>query len=207
MNKCPLCKNMGKEFYQDSYFLCENCNGIFLNPTRYLSPKDEKKRYETHLNDVNDKRYQNFVMPLVSHVLANYNSTDLGLDFGAGTEPVVSKLLSDKGYLIKQYDPFFANDENILKYQYDYIVSSEVVEHFHNPDLEFVKLRSLLRKGGELICKTHIYNPDIKFSNWYYKNDLTHVFIYQKETIEYIANHFAMRITRLDDRIFVLQVI
>ena len=30
---------------------------------------------------------------------------------------------------------------------------------------------------------THLYIKEIDFAKWYYKNDITHVFIYQRETL------------------------
>ena len=65
-----------------------------------------------------------------------------------------------------------------------------MIEHFYTPIKEFALLKNLLLKGGILYCMTDIYNQDIDFSSWYYKNDPTHVFIYQKNTINWIKNEF-----------------
>ena len=37
---------------------------------------------------------------------------------------------------------------------------------------------------------TLLYEPSIDFSKWFYKDDITHVFFYQKETVSFIANAF-----------------
>lgn len=149
----------------------------------YLSPNQEKERYDTHNNDVNDLGYQRFVLPIVQAVCNQYVPASVGLDFGSGPGPVVSKLLTDQGYKILQFDPFFANNPEVLKLKYDYIVACEVVEHFYDPLKEFQLLFDLLHPGGKLFCMTHIYTPDIPFKNWYYKNDKTHVFIFQHPTL------------------------
>ncbi len=198
---CPLCHNPGKTFYTDEFFLCDNCLGIFRPKRYHLSAPEEKSRYEKHNNDVNDIRYQQFVSPITSAVLKECLPKDVGLDFGAGTGPVISKVLKDQGYTIKQYDPFFHNYPDLLKTEYDYIVCCEVIEHFYDPQKEFGLLKRLLKPKGILYCMTHIYSPDIPFTNWYYKKDPTHVFIYQKETFEYIKNHFDFSLVTIDKRL------
>jgi len=99
----------------------------------------------THNNDVNDSGYHKFVSPIVNAVLNDFLPEHKGLDFGAGTGPVISKLLTDRNYQIKQYDPYFFNLPELLQKKYDYIVCCEVIEHFYDPDKEFQLLKSLLK--------------------------------------------------------------
>lgn len=152
--------------------------------------RKEKLRYETHNNDVNDAGYQNFVSPITMAILENFTQDDSGLDFGAGTGPVITKVLKDNNFGIKAYDPFFHNNPKLLDKKYDYIACCEVMEHFYSPKKEFALLKNILRKGGVLYCMTDIYDQSIDFNTWYYKNDPTHVFIYQRETIIWIKNKF-----------------
>ena len=56
-----------------------------------------------------------------------------------------------------------------------------------------------------LLVMTMLYNDQIDFNKWKYRNDLTHVFIYRKETIEYIANEKKLQIDILTDRFIVLR--
>ncbi|MCL4857464.1 MAG: methyltransferase, partial [Flavobacteriales bacterium] len=56
---------------------------------------------------------------------------------------------------------------------------------------------------GKLICMTDIYNPTIDFASWYYKNDPTHVFIYQKETFEWIKTTFNFSELTIEKRLVV----
>ena len=60
------------------------------------------------------------------------------------------------------------------------------MEHLHDPLKEFALLTSLLKPQGKLYCMTHVYEPSIDFAKWYYKNDKTHVSIYQKETVHFL---------------------
>lgn len=157
-----------------------------------------------HHNDVNDPRYQKFVRPIVESVVKYCQKAHVGLDFGCGTGPVISKLLLDQGYKIEQYDPFFRDQPGLLDEKYDYIVCSEVIEHFREPAKEFKLLRALLNPGGKLFCLTERYSPEIDFDGWYYKNDPTHVFFYQDRTFEWIRDNFHFPALTIEGRLVVL---
>jgi SAM-dependent methyltransferase len=164
--------------------------GIFMDPQKIPGKKAEKKRYEEHNNDTEDKGYQNFVSPITKAILKDFEPRHKGLDFGAGTAPVISKILTDHNFQIKQYDPFFHNFPELLKTQYDYIACCEVIEHFHYPYKEFELLKHLLLPYGKIYCMTDLYDESIDFHKWYYKNDQTHVFIYHEKTIQWIQEEF-----------------
>lgn len=208
--ECPLCFSGSREFYFQKgreYFECINCKGIFLNKENFPDPVSEKERYESHNNDVEDPRYQKFVSPVVKSVIENFNPNDhVGLDFGAGTGPVITKLLSDLQFKIFAYDPFFLPYPELLQKQYNFIVCCEVIEHFQNPSSEFAKLRDMLLPGGKLFCMTHIFKTGIDFGNWYYKNDPTHVFIYQEETLHYIPENFGFQEVEIRGRLIIFSV-
>jgi SAM-dependent methyltransferase len=199
--ECPLCFCRTEKFHEDVFFLCNQCKGILRPGQKHLSYKQEKAHYETHNNDVNDPRYQQFVSPITAAILEKFTIRHKGLDFGAGTGPVVSKVLNDRGYNIRLYDPFFHNNPELLERKYDYIVCCEVIEHFHFPNKEFRLLRSMLYPDGILFCMTHLYQPEYDFSQWYYKNDPTHVFIYQRETIRWIQTNFRFRNHCVENRL------
>lgn len=201
---CPLCSGSGDIFYKFKkhlYFQCTNCSGIFMDERLRPEASEEKLRYEEHINDVENKGYQKFVSPITSAVLNNFSTTDKGLDFGAGTGPVISKLLKDKDYSLVQYDPFFHNYPELLKNKYNYIVCCEVMEHFYHPKKEFELLQGLLQSKGKLFCMTDLWNESIYFHSWYYKNDQTHVFIYHKNTIKWIQKKFDFSDSTIDGRL------
>lgn len=150
----------------------------------------EKSRYDLHQNDSADMGYREFVSPITNAVVDNHNSTDIGLDFGSGKDSAVANILTDKGFQLYEFDPFYKNEANLLDTQYDYITCCEVIEHFHQPKKEFELLHKLLKPRGRLYCMTYIYNANIDFDKWYYKNDITHTFIYQEGTLRWIAKHF-----------------
>ncbi len=201
---CPLCGSVSTIFYQNRnrfYYQCNNCCGIFVDKKLRLNQEAEMLRYKEHNNDVEDKKYQNFVSPITSAVLRDFTQRDKGLDFGAGTGPVISKVLKDYNFDIVQYDPFFHNYPDLLERKYDYIVCCEVMEHFHNPKKEFILLKKLLLENGKLYCMTDVYNEDINFHNWRYKNDQTHTFIYHKKTIHWIKEEIGFLNVTIEGRL------
>lgn len=204
---CPLCLNKALKFTEikgNVYFSCANCDGIFIDRNKLPDQNSEISRYLQHNNDVNNIGYQSFVSPIVNEILSSFNTTHKGLDFGAGTGPVISEMLKDNNYLIEQYDPFFHNNPELLQHKYDYIVSCEVIEHFHDPNREFQQLKKLLNKKGKLFCMTSVYNINIDFAKWYYKDDPTHVFFYRKQTFEYIRQHFGFSDIEINNNLIIL---
>ncbi len=181
--------------------MCLVCGGVFRPPADFPSIQEEKTRYEEHENDVEDTRYQRFVSPITDIVQKEQSTNTIGLDFGSGTAPVISKVLDDEGYLIKQYDPIFCPDPNVLKSTYDYIVCCEVIEHFHNPLKEFNRLKGLLKPKGRLYCMTLLYHAGIDFANWHYQRDDTHVFIYQEKTLDWIRNALLFDSVKVEERL------
>lgn len=191
--ECPLCHSLSREYFRDkkkTFLLCPVCKGLFAGKKYRPDRETERLRYTEHNNDVDDPRYQEFVKPIVEEIMSAFTPESKGLDFGAGTAPVISSLLSEKDYDINIYDPFFCNDPLLLNKKYDYIACCEVIEHFHRPDKEFSLLRRLLKPQGKLYCKTSLFSESINLKTWYYKNDLTHVFFYQEETLYYICRKY-----------------
>ena len=203
--KCSLCSGSADLFYQSVkqvFYKCRTCEGVFAPPSSLPDRHTERERYLSHNNDVNDLRYQQFVSPIVKKVTSNFApGTHCGLDFGAGTGPVITKLLSHLKYQVSAYDPIFINKQDLLTRTYDFIACCEVMEHFHNPRKEFRILRKLLSPAGKLYCMTHLYSEDIDFAAWYYKNDPTHVFLYQKQTIEFITRQFGFSKAEIEGRL------
>jgi hypothetical protein len=202
--RCHLCQASATFFYSGKYgkyFRCETCHGIFLAPEYFPTALAEKKRYEKHSQDVTNPGYQEFVTPLVQAIIKNQTPQEHGLDFGCGRQSIIQYLLQPAGFELALYDPYFKNNPELLNRKYDFIVCSEVIEHFQNPAKEFKLLHSLLNPGGSLYCLTDIYTEKTDFKNWYYKNDPTHVFFYHPETIKFIQEQFGFADYQLEKRL------
>ena len=202
---CPLCRQSRTTVHADvaSFLKCHYCKSVFRDPAHHLSLQAEKERYLKHDNDVNDLGYQQFVAPMLSHILATCSPEQNGLDYGAGTGSVLANLLTNHGYILKLWDPFFHPDPSALKKTYDYIICCEVMEHFRDPHTEFRKLKNLLKPGGYLFCMTHLFSEEIPFASWYYQRDPTHVFLYSKESLDLIRQAYHFSTLEIDDRVVI----
>ena len=205
---CPLCSENAEHFYTKKnrkYFYCSTCASIFLDSANYVDATTEKQVYETHVNNPDDSRYQNFVSPLVNGVLENFTTSDKGLDYGSGTNSAIVKMLKDKSFNVVEFDPYFANNPKFLKDKYNYITCCEVMEHFYFPKKEFEKLYQLLLPKGKLFCKTDLFSEEKNFDTWYYKEDPTHVFLYTPRTIAWIAKNIGFSNFYIDGRLIVFE--
>jgi len=202
---CPLCNSEGNSFYKQQFYKCSWCKSVFRSKEYFACSKSEKTRYESHNNNINDLGYQDFVSPIVKSVLENHCKSEDWLDFWAGTGPVISHLLQKKWYIPHLYDPFFHNYPKLLNKKYDYIIACEVIEHFYRPQKEFQLLYNLLKPKGKLYIMTDMYDPERDFEDWYYKNDVTHVFFYSKEAFQWIKENYSWKNYSINKRCIILE--
>lgn len=208
MKQCSLCHapvHLFKTYKKVAYYHCHTCDAIQLDPEFYLSASEEKGRYLLHHNDPEHLGYRQFVASLLQEILANQTTDQVGLDYGSGTEPVISILLKEHQYEVKNYDPYFNPDKSRLTNQYDYIICCEVMEHFYTPATEFERLYFLLKPGGTLYCKTLLWKPETDFDSWWYKNDPTHVFFYSENTLQWIQKQWSFKNLQLVNEVILLR--
>ena len=113
--KCTLCDTNLLEMADEYYFICSTCGAYLKDEKYYLEKKEGKERYKEHDNNVHDERYQDFTSPITDAILKTHSKEQLGLDYGSGTGPVISKQLRDEGYQVKLYDPFFSSQRRLLE--------------------------------------------------------------------------------------------
>lgn len=206
---CRLC-GAPAHFYDSArgrtFLQCTVCHSLQVISTQLPDADREKALYLTHENDINDARYQAFVSPVTNAILVAQTADQSGLDFGAGPGPAITHQLQQQGYNIALFDPFFHNNISVLEVQYDFIFSCEVIEHFHQPAIEFSRLRSLLKADGNLYCMTEFFSESLDFQRWYYKNDPTHVFFYHADSLPLIQETFGFKTVRRDDRLAVFSI-
>ncbi len=209
MINCLLCKCESTALYFENenhrFFHCSECDTVFRDPKTFLSPSEEKERYLTHNNDVSDTGYREFVSPITEAVVANYGKFCMGLDFGAGTGPVIAEVLKEQGYTVELYDPFFHPDVSVLEANYDFIVCCEVIEHFFQPEKEFSLLKKLLKPGGKLFCMTDLLTEN-DFEDWYYKNDPSHVIFYNANNLKWIVENIGFSKVETNNRLVIFSV-
>ncbi len=188
---CPLCESPGSlPFWEEQhrpYRRCEQCQLVFVPPAYHLSEAAEKAEYDLHRNDPADNGYRNFLSRLFNPLGQRLPAGAKGLDFGCGPGPALAMMLAEAGFDMTVYDPFYAPHKTALRRRYDFIACSEVVEHFRFPGREFTTLWQLLEPGGWLGVMTKLVIDRQAFARWHYKNDLTHIAFFSRETFGFLA--------------------
>ena len=191
--ECPLCRSTSCSDYlidkNRKYCQCENCKLIFVLPEYFLTIEDEKSRYIQHNNDINDPGYLRFLSRLFMPVSKLVCKGAHGLDFGCGPGPALAEMFESNGYIMDVYDPYFEPDTSVFKKEYDFIATTEVVEHLYKPHEEIKRLWDCLKINGVLAIMTMFAGCRSKkqFLNWFYIRDLTHVCFYSEETFKWLA--------------------
>ncbi len=201
---CTLCKSDNvKLFFEKTdknhgykkYLQCLNCHLVFLDPSLFILPEQEKKIYDQHENDPSHEGYVGFLSQLTEALIPYLKKEYRGLDFGCGSGPAMHEILGEKGFSIELYDPIYRDKKDLLNKKYDFITCTEVIEHFHNPAKEFRLLDGLLKdKGSFLGVMTSVLDDVPSFEDWYYHKDPTHVCFYSQKTFEWIAEWIGWKI-------------
>lgn len=214
LDSCILCHSSEiRHFYEDTsetyasdYWQCQNCQLIFAPPKDRPDAEEERARYDTHENDPKDEGYRNFLSQLFDPLNKLLEPKSYGLDFGSGPGPTLSLMFEEVGHEMRIYDPFYADDESVFEEIYDFITTTEVVEHLFHPAEELDQLWNCLRPGGYLGIMTKLAMDDKKtFANWHYRLDETHVTFYTRETFEWLANEWNASISFHGDRVIIFQ--
>ena len=205
---CPLCHQTRIEFYFSdprNYWQCENCQLVFVDSSEHLNESDEKERYDLHENDFEDDGYLKFLNKLIKPLSERLPSNSQGLDFGCGPGPTVSLMLEALGHQVKCFDKYYANNIALLTRDYDFVTSTEVLEHLREPKEELQRLTRMLRPKGYLGIMTKLLPPFEQFANWHYKRDPTHICFYSDSTFEWIAEHWDLSLEIIGNDVVILQ--
>ncbi|WP_206028641.1 class I SAM-dependent methyltransferase [Thalassoroseus pseudoceratinae] len=196
------------DFHSDSkrsYRQCLRCQLVFVPSSEFLPIPEERGHYEQHENDPADPAYRRFLSKVFIPLVERLPEGAVGLDFGCGPGPTLSVMFSEAGFLVENYDPAFARDESVFDACYDFITTTEVVEHLHRPRFELDRLWSLLKPGGWLAIMTSPLPPPEQFAGWHYKTEPTHVMFYAIETFEWLANHWSAHFETMSKTVFLFQ--
>ncbi len=198
---CPLCGSRGlrerARAFGRRYRECPRCRLLSMHPADHPSADAEAVRYRRHRNDRDDTGYRAFLQRLLDPTLAQLRPGDRGLDYGCGPEPLLAALTRAAGHECDAYDPLF--HPNAFRPPYDFVLASEVFEHFRDPSAEIPRVLALLdpgeaeREGGLLALMTLCRREDVDLSRWHYLSDPTHVSIYRAETLAWMAQRHRLR--------------
>lgn len=187
-----------------SYFHCAHCDLIFVDQRFHLSRAAERDRYALHCNGIQDTGYVDFLSRVITPCVPFLNKQMVGLDYGCGPTPTLSRMLADLGFVCDDYDPLFGYFP--AAETYDFIFATECFEHFFWPGNELRSIDRLLKPGGYLGIMTERWNTLDGFKTWYYKRDRTHVSFYHARTFSWITRQFGYEVRYSDDeRVVVLR--
>lgn len=107
---------------------------MFANPGQHLAPTAEKKVYDQHRSHPGDLGYRHFLNQLLEPLVQCLGALPLcGLDCGSGPGPTLSLMLSDLGYQMSIYDPYYATNSPTANARFDFVTCTEAIEHFYTP--------------------------------------------------------------------------
>ena len=187
---CPLCASprayslpvAGKRYHR-----CLACELVWLDEADHLDAVAEKAVYDGHDNRVDDPRYRTFLMRAFGEVLSRVPTPASGLDFGCGPGPALVAMGREAGYQMAGYDKFYADFPELLTHQYDFITSTEVIEHIAEPRAVLEQLWACLKPGGVLVLQTQRVLGDERFKNWRYRHDPTHIVFFAEASFQVLA--------------------
>lgn len=193
-DSCPLCRSENILFFHTDklrhYFQCQVCQLVFVDPSNLPSLEREKHEYDLHQNNPDDEGYKLFLGKLANALNPFLSRRLLGLDFGCGQTHLLGSLFESHGHKVDNYDPIYFPEPCYLDNKYDFIVCSEAIEHFHTPHKEWKVWLDILHNGGFLAIMTKRVKNKIKFANWHYKNDVTHVSFFSEYTFMWLATKY-----------------
>lgn len=206
---CPLCGNTGcTEFYRDRqrpYRQCDQCDLVFVTNQFQLTAEAEKAVYDQHQNCPEDAGYRAFLSRLATPLLERLAPGSKGLDFGSGPGPTLSVIFQEAGHDVALFDPYYANHPALLQAHYDFITSTEVVEHLSQPGNELQRLWAQLKPGGYLGLMTKLVVSPEAFASWHYKNDPTHISFFSKATFRFIGTQWGVEPQFLGDDVIIFR--
>jgi SAM-dependent methyltransferase len=197
--RCPLCGAASAGFLSADgrdYRRCGRCALTFVPESQHADEARERARYAEHRNSPDDSGYRDFLDRLLAPLAAVLPVGAEGLDFGCGPGPAAATMMRARGFAMTDYDPYFAPDPAALARSYDFVVSTEVLEHLRRPGETLALIDGLLRRGGVLGAMTGVLEDDAAFAGWWYRKDFTHIAFYRPETLSWIARRFGWRLTR-----------
>jgi hypothetical protein len=190
---CLICSNSNLQIWDvaakpaRTYFRCESCDYLFMDPEQRLSSEQEAERYHQHRNQASEG-YIKFFEPLVGEIQRlRITGANKALDYGCGPGTLLMDLLIQKSWFVSCYDPLFLPDENVLTQTYDLVTCTEVWEHLHDPVQVFARLQTLLSSNSILAVMTSAYPSKEDFALWPYRRDMTHVGFFSESTMRIIA--------------------
>ena len=193
---CLICESKTKTYKHPKFHItfheCLHCEAIFKDKKHFITKEEEKDIYDLHQNTLDNEGYVNYLDDFIQKAVVPFKETyqSSALDFGSGPGPVLAHLLKEKYHAkVNIYDPFYAPNDTYVHQTYDLITTTEVFEHLKDPIQTLNALKALLKPDGIISIMTLFHPKDqIKFFDWFYIRDESHIVFFTPKTFQVMAN-------------------
>lgn len=172
------------------YWSCERCQLVQVPSAYWCSAEQARAHYDHHDTDVYSVGHRNFLQRTVNPLLQTCPPPAQGLDFGSGPAPTLATMLREQGYQVALYDEHYALDAKVLQDQYEFITSTEVLEHLETPGYWLDRIWACLQPGGVLVIQSKRVLSDQHLLNWHYLRDPTHIIFFRIATWQWLARRW-----------------
>jgi ubiquinone/menaquinone biosynthesis C-methylase UbiE len=180
---------------------CPVCDLVFVPVSGHVSAEAEHERYALHTNTLQDPGYVAYLGRMADVVAALPVENPRVLDFGSGTNAVLTSLLRSRGYDCTAYDPLYGMGSEALGRTFDIVVICEVIEHVRDLPADIALLKQLIAPQGHLVVHTKLRPADpAQLGTWWYTRDPTHINFFSVRSLEWLAEALGMRIVQCDGK-------
>jgi SAM-dependent methyltransferase len=191
---CPACAfpapgSFARGLEGREYFCCPSCALVFLDPAARLAPEKERERYLLHDNGPESPGYAAYLSEFADTAIAPFVPLKSRiLDYGSGPYPLLTRILSERGFDAHAWDPLFSPVPPDPRLTFDLVVAHEVLEHCHRPLDALRDIATKLSPGGVLSLSTLFRPAQAKaFLSWWYRQDSTHLSFFSEECLSDIC--------------------
>jgi hypothetical protein len=188
---CKLCLSAGSAYAgrnkHREFVHCPSCGLVFVPVQYWTTPDDERARYAHHDNTETNSGYVRFLGETADLVAAIAKPAARILDFGAGENAVLTKLLQRRGFDCVAYDPVYGLGNAALAQRYDVVILCEVIEHLRELREEILALGKCVVPDGYVVVRTQCYPSVTAIPSWWYARDATHINFFAPQTLAFAA--------------------
>ncbi len=142
----PFSDKKGRE-----YVKCLSCGLYLLLPPFRPDREAERRRYLLHDNSAENEKYLNYLNGIIDTAVSPFVRPGGSiLDFGSGPGGAFVRLLEERGYRSRGYDPIFQPAPPDPGTRFDAATMIEVIEHVADPDAAMEFITAALGREGDL---------------------------------------------------------
>ncbi len=206
--------NLSKYYPTEYYSFRKPKFGLTLNPVVYFLKKSLLRHYLHKFDPVGAliSLFLPHPFPWMKPSLINFNSSIL--DVGCGSGRVILSMQRSGFKNLTGIDPFLEKDLlntanlKILKKdlfemtdQFDFIMLHHSLEHMNHPNQVLVKIRDLLKPGGNLLIRIPVANSYAwrKYHTcWFQLDAPRHIFLHTTSSMKLLAEQSGLKIESIE---------